>query len=110
MDNQKGTLLVLLDISAEFITVDHVLFLEHLKYHFGATETARLWFESYLSKRKQYVIIGTSYSQQVKLKWVMPQGSVLGPVIDLYCIYTTPLGAIICQYDVRYETVSVLMI
>ena len=95
MDNQNVTLLVLLDMSVAFDTVDHVLLIDRLTSHFGVTGTAHQWFESYLSKRKQFVTIGTTYSE---LKWGVPQGSVLGPI--LFTAYTAPLGAMIRQHKI----------
>ena len=52
MDNQKITLLVLLDLSAAFDTIDQQVLLNRLYVTYGITGTALKWFHSYLSNRK----------------------------------------------------------
>ena len=44
------------------------------------------WFESYLSKRKQYISIKNCSSSISNITLGVPQGSVLGPVLFLLCI------------------------
>ena len=50
MDKQEVTCLVLLDLLAAFDTISHNLLLNHLKFHFGITDTALQWVGSYLIK------------------------------------------------------------
>ena len=50
MDDNKATVLVLLDLSAAFDTVDHNFLLERLK-QFGISSTAQSGFKSYLEDR-----------------------------------------------------------
>ena len=47
MENQKVTLLVLLDLSAEFDTVDPRMLSGLLQFDFGISDSALNWIESY---------------------------------------------------------------
>ena len=83
MDKQEVTLLVLLDLSAAFDTVNHSLLLNILENDFGVTDSALKWFQSYLSGRKQRILIDNSLSDVFNLTCGVPQGSCLGPVLFL---------------------------
>ena len=83
MNKQHVTLLVLLDLSAAFDTIDHCILLERLKSVFGIRGTALSWFASYLSNRSQQICIDGSLSANFKLTCGVPQGSCLGPH---YCL------------------------
>ena len=48
MEQQKVTILVLLDLSAAFDTVHHKTLLDHLQKYFSLTGTLLQWFQSYL--------------------------------------------------------------
>ena len=81
----KGSLLVLLDLSTAFDTVDHQLLLGHFS-DCGVEGTALSLLKSYLENREQCVPIGESRSEPKDLQYGVPQGSVLGPV--LFTVYT----------------------
>ena len=89
MNKQQVTLLVFLDVSAAFDTVDHDIFLRRLEYKFGIKEQAVTWFKSYLSNRSQRIVIGTAKSDSFHLKFGVPQGSCLGPI--LFSLYTSEI-------------------
>ena len=93
IDDQQCVLLVLLDLSAVFDTVDHNILLSRLATRFGITGNALKWVESYLSERSQYVTVNGVKSTTKELLWGVPQGSVLGPI--LFILYTSPLGDIV---------------
>ena len=89
-DNKKISILVLLDLSAAFDTLDHTILLNRLRDNFGLSGTVLEWFESYLTFRTQSVMINNVQSEPQTLLYGVPQGSVLGPLC--YTLYTTPLG------------------
>ena len=89
-DQKKSVFLVLLDLSAEFDTVDHDILLDFLRDHIGLDGSVLDLFRSHLSGRTQ--CISVALSELSELMFGVPQGSVLGPIE--FCIYTIPLGAI----------------
>ena len=60
MDQQKVTMLVLIDLSAAFDTIDHSILFNRLEMNFGITGAALEWHRSYLAMRKQCVILNGS--------------------------------------------------
>ena len=101
IDNRKSVVLVLLDLSAAFDTIDQPTLLERLEKRCGITGTALKWFESYLSGRTQCVTINSTQSAPNVLDFGVPQGSVLGPI--LFTTYTSPLGDIIREFGHNYH-------
>ena len=81
MDGSMCTVLILLDLSAAFDTVDHNVLLDILYYEIGLRGTVFQWFVSYLSGRKQCVKIHDMMSDFSDSHYGVPQGSVLGPVL-----------------------------
>ena len=92
-DDGHVSILSLLDLSAAFDTIDHVILGQWLSSTFGCTGTVLGWFESYLSNCTQSVFVNDVQSAPSALKYGVPQGSVLGPV--LFTMYTQPLGSVI---------------
>ena len=93
MDKSHVSLLVLLDLSAAFDTVDHDILLRRLREKLGLTGTALTWFSSYLTGRQQKVSMNGTFSDLFELKSGVPQGSCLGPL--LFTIYASKLFEVI---------------
>ena len=83
IDNDQCVILLLLDLSEAFDTVDHRVSLASFTDRLGIDGKARGWFKSYLSGRMQFVAIGSARSFSLPLNWGVPQGSILGPILYL---------------------------
>ena len=100
-DRGSVSILSLLDLSAAFDTLDHNILLKRLRLSFGISGVVLRWLESYLTERNQTVLAGGRASQPTVLKYGVPQGSVLGPV--LFTMYITPLGHVIRYHNTLYH-------
>ena len=100
-DDKQLSVIIGLDLSAAFDTVQHDILLNRLRVEFGVTSTALSWLTTYITNREQYVKVGQQSSSTVHLTSVVPQGSVLGPI--LFAAYTSPVGDIIKSHGVRYH-------
>ncbi len=86
MDRQEVCFLVLLDLSSAFDTIDHKTIIDVLEYQFGVTDTALEWIKSYLLNRKQRVDLDNNFSEDCDVKYGVPQGSCLGPLLFLFYV------------------------
>ena len=100
-DKGKISILSLLDLSAAFDTIDHNILLGRLQTTFGIQGKALAWFESYMCGRHQTVVVNNFKSNPVILRYGVPQGSVLGPI--LFSLYTQPLADIITEKGCEYH-------
>ena len=80
-DKKTATVLLLLDLSAAFDTVDIERLMEILYSEIGVRGTALKWFSSFLKNRTMRVKINDTYSEVFEIQFGVPQGSVLGPLL-----------------------------
>ena len=88
---------MLLDLSGAFDTIDHDILLDRLKSKIGLSDKSLGWFGLYMKDRLQCIVIDGVTSEPVNLKYGVPQGFVLGPI--LFTIYTSPIGEIARKYN-----------
>ena len=99
MDKRMCVMLVMLDLSAAFDTVNHETLLHRMETEYGITGHALHWIESYFANRTQLVSINIVQSTSKPLSTGLPQGSVLGPFGFLP--YSSPLFSIAQRHGIE---------
>ena len=107
IDDGGCVMLLLLDMSAGFDTVDHSILLSRLSTSFGINGKALAWFRSYLHNSSQFISIDSYRSSNRPLTCGVPQGSVLGPI--LYLMYVSPVLLINAFVISRLDNCNSLM-
>ena len=96
-----AAVLVFLDLSAAFDTLDHNILIDILNRHLYISDLALSWFRSYLSQRSQFVKMDNFSFSLTSLNSGVPQGSVLGPIF--FSLYTSPMCSFIVQHDLLFH-------
>lgn len=99
-----------MDLSKAFDSVNHTILLSKLK-SLGISNSSLDWFRSYLENRYQFVQLThfsnnriSNYNSQLKhVKFGVPQGSILGPLLFIAIYKISPyryrtLEIVICAY------------
>ena len=97
-DSAQVTLLGLLDLSAAFDTVDHDILLTRLQVSYGVSGSALAWIASFILHRSQSVNFNGQISARLQMRYGVPQGSVLGPL--LFILYTADVISIATSHGI----------
>ena len=76
------------------ISVQCTIHLERLSLSFGLSDYAPEWFRSYITGWTQSVRIGASQSSTIVVRFGVPQGSVLGPLILSLALSNMPASSL----------------
>ena len=101
LDQKNGVVLVMLDLSAAFDTIDHDILLERFRRRLGVDGDALNWLREYHKGRTQATVINSTQSEPQPLDFGAPQGSIMGP--EDYKAYTLPVGEITRQHNMKFH-------
>ena len=96
LDQKSHVVLMLLDLSAAFDTINHDLLVNRLKKSYGLDGYIIKWIQSYLKNRSFKVVVNGKKSDSSSLNIGVPQGSILDPL--LFILYTKDLEEIAMKY------------
>lgn len=96
------SILVLLDLSAAFDTIDHDILINRLEKLVGFSDCVLNWLKTYIRGRKFYISLGGHMSEKYDNCYGVAQGRCLGPL--LFSLYMLPLGDIIREHSVGFHS------
>ncbi|XP_060608223.1 uncharacterized protein LOC132760282 [Ruditapes philippinarum] len=99
VDDGQITIVVMIDLSAAFDTIDIPIALHILHDDFGIDDVPLQWIKSYLTDRTMKVIINNDSSRQENLMFGVPQGSCAGLVI--FTLYIAALKRVVKKYPAQ---------
>ena len=100
IDSRRSVLLVLLDLSAAFDTINHNTLLQRLS-GYGLSGDVLAWLTSYLCNRTCVVRVKSGVSEVETITTGVPQGTVLGPL--LFNAYIAPLTTLLQKHNIHHH-------
>ncbi len=101
LDNNRVVLMVMLDLTAAFDTINHNILINRLHTTFNVSDAPLNWFKSYMTSRSSRVCIDNCFSDYVELSCGTPQGSIMGPL--QFTLYIHPVGKIIRDHGLDFH-------
>ena len=101
LDKKKVVIVLGVDLSAAFDTLDYEIMEKILKNRFRLEGKCLSWILSYLSNRTTCVEIIGEKSPKEDVHFGVPQGSILGPI--LFSMYVTPVGDYLRTCNLKYQ-------
>ena len=105
IENGEFSCCIFLDFAKAFDTVNHNTLISKLEYY-GIRGIPLDWFRSYLNERSQRVFVGGELSVDRTIKYGVPQGSVLGPLLFLLYINDIPKASKIMNFHLFADDTS----